>query len=73
MCEKAELIEIAIEQYMAGLDFEDMEYMLRNYLLEEWQSAPCEAQEKLIESTGARELAEAKEDANLSLRDEDWD
>lgn len=62
MCEQAELIDIAIEQYMAGLDVEDWEYMLRNYLSEEWQSAPLEAQERLIEATGARELQGAREE-----------
>jgi len=62
MPERAELIDLAIEQYMDGLDFEDMESLLKDYLSDEWHSATFEAQERLIEHTGARELVEAGEE-----------
>ena len=62
MPKRAELIDRAIEQLIDGMDFEDMESLLKDYLSDEWHSATFEAQERLIEHTGARELWEAGEE-----------
>ena len=61
MPKRAELIDLAIEQYMEGLDFEDLESLLRDFLSDEWHSQTREVQERLIDATGARELWEAGE------------
>ena len=61
MSKRAELIDLAIEQYMQGLDFEDLESLLRDFLSDEWHSQTREVQERLIDATGARELWEAGE------------
>jgi len=62
MPDREELIDLAIEQYMDGLDFEDMESLLRDFLSDEWHSAPFERQERFIEATRARELWEAEQE-----------
>ena len=61
MPKRAELIDLAIEQYMQGLDFEDRESLLRDFLSDEWHSQTREVQERFIDATGARELWEAGE------------
>lgn len=62
MPEREELIDRAIEQLIDGMDSEEREELLRDYLSDEWHSATFEAQERLIEHTGARELVEAGEE-----------
>jgi hypothetical protein len=62
MPEREELIDLAIEQYMDGLDFEDRESLLRDFLSDEWHSAPFERQERFIEATRARDLWEAEQE-----------
>ena len=57
MPSREELIDLAIEAYISGLDHEGLEDFVRAHLQEEYHNADAIVQDNLIEATGVRENA----------------
>ena len=55
MPSREELIDLAIEAYISGLDQQGLEDFVRASLQEEYHNADATVQENLIEATGVRE------------------
>ena len=50
--ERADLLDRAVEQYIDGLDIEDLVDLVRDYIRDEWEDLDSDEQDRLILATG---------------------
>jgi hypothetical protein len=50
--ERADLLDRAVEQYIDGLELEDLVDLVRDYIRDEWEDLTSDEQDRLILSTG---------------------